>query len=535
MEGGNFVVHHQEWFGRQRVAVDRAVLPAGGALQLALGHRREAQLRGDDAGLLGQLARSGLPRRLFHPALPRSLGTVPELREAVEAGLPAARADLERLVRIPSIWADPAHAQDTERCAEAVAELARGAGAESVRIIRAEAGAQAVRGGRGVAGAPAVLAQWPAPRGQPTVLLYAHHDVQPTGGDQHWTSPPFEPTEREGRLYGRGAADDKAGVMTHLAVLRAYEGRPPVGVTLFIEGEEESGSPTLSALLLKHHGLLRADVIVIADSANPSVDVPALTTSLRGVVDCTIEVAMLQRPAHSGVFGGPAGDALTALCTALGSLHDAKGEVAVPGLVHGQSGAPDMDEAAFRSAAGLLDGVELLGTGTISDRMWCKPAVAVLGIDAPRVSEVSNVLLPSARAVVSLRIAPGDKVADAQRALAEHLASHVPWGAQVTVTPGTGVAEPFTLDATGQAYDAARRAFASAYGNATVETGIGGSIPFIAEFARAFPGAAVLVTGVGDPASRWHGIDESLHLEMFGRAVLAEALLLEELRHRQRT
>lgn len=444
-----------------------------------------------------------------------------ELRAAVDAVLAAARADLKRLVRIPSVWADPAHAPDTERCAETVAELARGAGGESVRIIRAGAGA------------PAVVAHWPAPPGQPTVLLYAHHDVQPTGGDEHWTSPPFEPTERDGRLYGRGAADDKAGVMTHLAVLRACRGSPPVGVTLFVEGEEESGSPTLPALLRAHHELLRADVIVIADAANPSVDVPALTTSLRGLVNCTVEVAMLHRPAHSGVFGGPAGDALTALCRALGSLHDDKGDVAVPGLVHGYADAPDLDEDTYRADAGLLDGVELLGTGTIPDRLWCKPAVAVLGIDAPRVCEASNVLLPSARAVVSMRVAPGQDVAAAQRALAAHLASHVPWGAQVSVTPGAGVAEPFTVDSAGDAYDAARRAFRAAYGNAVVETGIGGSIPFIAEFARTFPGAAVLVTGVGDPASRWHGIDESLHLEMFGRCVLAEALLLDELRHPQ--
>ncbi|MGH3795327.1 MAG: dipeptidase [Pseudonocardiaceae bacterium] len=443
---------------------------------------------------------------------------MPDLREAVSAALPAARADLERLVRIPSIWADPAHAQDTHRSAEAVAELARGAGAAAVRILQADGGA------------PAVVAQWPAPGAAPTVLLYAHHDVQPTGGDEQWTSPPFEPAERDGRLYGRGAADDKAGVMTHLAVLRAYHARPPVGVTLFVEGEEESGSPTLSALLREHHELLSADVIVIADAANPAVDVPALTTSLRGLVSVTVEVAMLERPVHSGLYGGPAGDALTALCTALGSLHDAKGEVAVPGLVRGQSTTPDLDEATFRSDAGLLDGVELLGTGTIPDRLWLGPAVSVLGIDAPRVSEVANVLLPRARAVVSMRIAPGQDAAAAQRALAEHLESHVPWGAQVSVTRNPGVAEPFTLEATGDAYDAARRAFAEAYGNAVVETGIGGSIPFIAEFARTFPGAAVLVTGVGDPASRWHGIDESLHLEMFGRAVLAEALLLDALR-----
>ncbi len=436
---------------------------------------------------------------------------------AVQAALPGARADLERLVRIPSVWADPAHAADTAASADVVAELARAAGATDTTIVAAPDGA------------PAVLAHWPAPPGAPTVLLYAHHDVQPTGGDEHWSSPPFEPTERDGRLYGRGAADDKAGVMTHLAVLRAYRGRPPVGVTLFVEGEEESGSPTLTALLAAHRDRLACDAIVIADAANPAVDVPALTTSLRGLVDVTVEVSMLERPVHSGVYGGPIGDALTALCRTLAALHDAHGEVAVPGLVRGRSDSPDLDEATFRSDAGLLPGVELIGGGTIPDRSWQSPAVAVLGIDAPRVAEASNVLLPRARALVSLRLAPGDDAAKAQHALAEHLRAHVPWGARVTVNPGPGTAEPFTIDATGAVYDAARRAFGSAYGNDVVETGIGGSIPFIAEFARTFPGAAVLVTGVGDPASRWHGIDESLDLAMFGRGVLAEALLLSEL------
>ena len=436
---------------------------------------------------------------------------------SVAAALPGARADLERLVRIPSIWADPAHADDTRHSADAVAELARDAGAADVTVVAADGGA------------PAVIAHFPGPADTPTVLLYAHHDVQPTGGDEHWTSPPFEPTERDGRLYGRGAADDKAGVMTHLAVLRAYEGRPPVGVTLFVEGEEESGSPTLPALLRTHKELLTCDVIVIADAANPAVDVPALTTSLRGLVDVTIEVAMLERPVHSGVYGGPVGDALTALCRTLATLHDADGEVAVPGLVQGSSPAPDIDEAVFRSDVGLLDGVQLIGSGTIPTRAWTKPAVAVLGIDAPRVVDSSNVLLPRARARVSLRLAPGDDAVKAQRALADHLEANVPWGAQVTVIPEPGIAEPFTIEGTGTAYDAARRAFAEAYGNPVVETGIGGSIPFIAEFARQFPGAAVLVTGVGDPASRWHGIDESLDLAMFGRGVLAEALMLAEL------
>lgn len=456
-------------------------------------------------------------------ALPSSPVTV-----AVEAVLPGARADLERLVRIPSIWADPAHAEDTRRSAEAVAELARAAGAAEVSVIAADGGA------------PAVLAHWPAASAagpasdpgagtSPTVLLYAHHDVQPTGGDEHWTSPPFEPTERDGRLYARGAADDKAGVLTHLAVLRACDGRPPVAVTLFVEGEEESGSPTLPALLREHHAALACDVIVIADAANASVDVPALTTSLRGLVDVTVEVSMLERPVHSGVYGGPVGDALTALCRTLASLHDENGEVAVPGLVHGSSDAPDVDEAVFRSDVGMLEGVELIGCGTIPERAWNKPAAAVLGIDAPAVDEASNVLLPRARAMVSLRLAPGDDAAKARDALTAHLRAHVPWGAHVEIGTRFGNAEPFSIDATGDAYDSARRAFAHAFGNEAVETGIGGSIPFIAEFARTFPGAAVLVTGVGDPASRWHGIDESLDLGMFGRGVLAEALLLADL------
>jgi acetylornithine deacetylase/succinyl-diaminopimelate desuccinylase-like protein len=451
------------------------------------------------------------------PAHAATTGPPSNVTTAVISVLPDARSDLERLVRIPSIWADPAHADDTRRSAEAVAALARDAGGQNVRIIAADEGA------------PAVVAHWPVPPGAPTVLLYAHHDVQPTGGDGLWTSPPFEPTERDGRLYGRGAADDKAGVLTHLAVLRAYGGRPPVGVTLFVEGEEESGSPTLTALLSEHHDALSCDVIVIADSANPAVDVPGLTTSLRGLVDVTIEVAMLERPAHSGVYGGPVGDALTALCRALASLHDERGDVAVPGLVSGTTDAPDPDEATWRADAGLLPSVDLIGTGSVAERLWLKPAAAVLGIDAPRTDAVSNVLLPRARAVVSLRLAPGDDASKAQRALAEHLEAHVPWGAQVTITPGRGIAQPFSLDTTASAYDAARRAFSTAYGAAVVESGLGGSIPFIAEFARTFPGAAVLVTGVGDPASRWHGIDESLHLEMFGRGVLAEALLLAEL------
>jgi acetylornithine deacetylase/succinyl-diaminopimelate desuccinylase-like protein len=438
-----------------------------------------------------------------------------DLRAAVSTALPGAQRDLEALARIPSISADPARAADVRRAADEVARLAGEAGAATVEVVDA-------------GGAPAVIATWPPPEGAPTVLLYAHLDVQPTGPVEEWTNPPFAPTVRDGRLYGRGAADDKAGVLMHLAVLRAFGGTPPVGVVLFIEGEEEIGSPTLTDLLAAHRDVLRSDVIVIADSSNVAVDVPAFTTSLRGLVDVVVEVRLLERPVHSGVFGGPVGDALTGLCRLLGTLHDEVGDVAVKGLHVATSDAADVDPAVFAASAGLCPGSELMGSGTIPERLWYRPAVAVLGMDAPSVAEASNVLLPHARAMVSLRIAPGDDAQRALQALTDHLEANAPWGAEVIVTPGA-TGEPFALEARGATYDVARAAFTEAYGNEVVEFGIGGSIPFIAEFARCYPGATVLVTGVGDPASRWHGIDESLHLGMWERACVAEAMLLSRL------
>ena len=439
-----------------------------------------------------------------------------DLRAAVAGQMAAARADLEELVRVPSVSSHEAHAGDVADACRTVAAHARDAGAARVRVVQAEGGL------------PAVMAHWPAPAGAPTVLLYAHLDVQPTGPVEQWTSPPFVPTEREGRVYGRGAADDKAGVVLHLAVLRAFGGRPPVGVVLFVEGEEEVGSPTLPALLAEHADDLRADVVVVADSSNPAVDVPAFTTSLRGLVDVLVEVRVLERPVHSGMFGGAVPDALTALCRLLATLHDDAGSVAVAGLHAARSDAPEPDPAVFAADAGLLPGVSTIGTGTVPERLWHGPAVTVLGMDVPSTAEASNVLLPRARAKVSLRLAPGQDVDAALAALTAHLRSAAVWGSQVEVTEGSR-GGPFSLEATGAVYDVARGAFAEAYGAAAVEAGIGGSIPFIAELARANPGATVLVTGVGDPASRWHGIDESLDLGMWERACLAEALLLARL------
>jgi acetylornithine deacetylase/succinyl-diaminopimelate desuccinylase-like protein len=438
-----------------------------------------------------------------------------DLSAAIDRVLPSVRADLEDLIRIPSVSADPARAADVQRSAEATAALFEAEGFD-VRIVRA--------GG----GAPAVIAKRPAPEGKPTVLLYAHHDVQPTGDVAEWTSPPFEPTERGDRLYARGAADDKAGIAAHLAAVRAFGNDLPVGVTVFVEGEEEIGSPTLTALLAEYSDDLSADVIVIADSGNFAIGQPALTISLRGLVDCSVEVRTLSHAVHSGLFGGVVPDALSTLCRLLATLHTDNGDVAVDGLHAGRAADLDYPVDRLREESGVLDGVKLIGSGSLVDRLWTRPAISVLAIDAPRVADASNTLVPVARAKVSLRLAPGDDAAKAMEALRSHLEQNAPWGAQVTVTDGQA-GQPIAIDAHGPRYEIARAAFAEAWGVQPVDMGMGGSIPFIAEFAEAFPGAAILVTGVEDPDTRAHGIDEGLHLAEFTKVCLAEAVLLRNL------
>jgi acetylornithine deacetylase/succinyl-diaminopimelate desuccinylase-like protein len=438
-----------------------------------------------------------------------------QLVERVREVLPSVRADLENLVRIESVWADPARRGEVHRSAQAVAELLTRAGFDDVRTVSE-------------GGAPAIIARHPAPVGAPTVLLYAHHDVQPEGDPAQWVSPPFEPTERDGRLYGRGSADDKAGIATHLAAFRAHGGRPPVGVTVFVEGEEESGSPSLGRLLAAHRDALAADVIVIADSDNWSTEVPALTVSLRGLADCIVEVATLDHGLHSGLWGGVVPDALSVLVRLLASLHDDDGNVAVAGLHESTAADVDYPAERVRAESGLLDGVREIGSGPVPQRLWAKPAITVIGIDTTPIAASSNTLIPRARAKVSMRVAPGGDAAAHLEALRTHLEKHAPWGAQVTVTPGD-VAQPYAIDADGPVYAAAREAFAQAWGSQPVEVGMGGSIPFIAEFAAAFPQATILVTGVEDPATQAHSVNESLHLGVLERAAAAEALLLGNL------
>jgi acetylornithine deacetylase/succinyl-diaminopimelate desuccinylase-like protein len=299
-------------------------------------------------------------------------------------------------------------------------------------------------------------------------------------------------------------------------------------VIVLVEGEEEIGSPTLARFLETFRDRLAADVVVLADSTNWTVDVPALTTSLRGGANVTVEVRTLRHGVHSGLYGGPVPDALTALCRLLATLHDERGDVAVSGLVAGTAEALDLAEARLRRDAGLIEGVQLIGTGGVTERLWARPAIAVIAIDAPSTAEASNTLIPVASATVSMRVAPGDDAARARSALVSHLESHAPWGARVTVWPG-GVAAPYTGRARGRGYRAAHSAFAEAWGEPPVDIGIGGSIPFIAAFAEVMPDAEILITGVEDPDTRAHGANESLHLGVFERACLAEALLLDRL------
>ncbi|MFL6120454.1 M20/M25/M40 family metallo-hydrolase [Actinophytocola sp.] len=442
------------------------------------------------------------------------MNSAEEQRIDIEKVLPAARAALEELVRIPSVSAVPTAALAT--AAELTAALFRDAGMPEVEII--DNGAH-----------PAVLARYPAPPGRPTVLLYAHHDVQPAGPPQTWTSPPFEPVERGGRLYGRGTSDDKAAVAAHLAAVLAHGGRPPCGVTVLVEGEEEIGSPALSTLLDRYRDRLAADVIVIADSENLVSGTPAFTTSLRGSTACVVELRTLAAGVHSGGFGGAAPDALTALCRLLATLHDEHGDVAVAGLTSGAEPAYDYPSTRFRADAGVLDGVELHGTGSVAARVWTKPAVSVLAIDAPPLATASNTLHAAARAKVGLRIAPGDDAPRAANALAEHLRTHAPFGARVSVTVNE-VAQPYQVDTTARWFAAAARAYRTAYGRDVVHIGSGGSIPFVAAFAETFPTATILITSAGaDNLSRAHGPDESVPLTEFARACHAEALLLGEL------
>ena len=449
------------------------------------------------------------------------------MRDAAASGIPAALADLGGLVRIPSIAFPGFDASEVQRSAEAVAALVEGLGLfETVEIRRAAIP------GSDETGQPAVLASRAARNGRPTILLYAHHDVQPVGEESLWESAPFEPTVRGGRLYGRGAADDKAGVMAHVAALRALTEALgadfDLGVALFIEGEEEAGSRSFARFLADNADALRADVIVVADSGNWDARTPALTVSLRGNTRFTLRVRTLEHASHSGMFGGAVPDAMMATVKLLATLWDEDGTVAVVGLEERDAETPAYTEETLRDEAGLPVGVSPIGRGTILSRIWNKPSITVTGIDAPSVANASNTLSPEIALVISARIAPGQPAREAYAAIEAHLRAHAPFGAQLTFSD-QDYGDAFLVDTSGWAVETALDAMHEAYGVEPVEIGVGGSIPFIADLVREFPAAQILVTGVEDPHARAHSPNESLHLETFRNAVLAEALLLEKL------
>lgn len=452
------------------------------------------------------------------------------LRESVQAGLPSAIAELSGLVRIPSVsWAafDEQHVIDSARAVEG---LVRELGVfDQVEVSRATIGDS------DSLGKPAVLATRAARNGKPTILLYAHHDVQPQGSDDDWESPPFEPTLRGDRLYGRGAADDKAGVMAHIAAIRALVETVgddfDLGLALFIEGEEESGSLSFKNFLLKHQEQLRSDIIVVADSDNWDINTPAITVALRGNVAFQFEVRTLAHASHSGMFGGAAPDAMLAAVKALATLHDDDGAVAVSGLTSQDMQTPEFTEDQFRQEAGLLDGVTPIGRGSILSRLWAQPAITVTGIDAPSVANASNTLLPVVTVRISVRVAPGQSAVDAREAIERHLSENTPFGAHIEFS-AYEMGDPFLVDTSDWAVTEAKTAMTDAWGVPAVETGIGGSIPFIADLVELFPEAQILVTGVEDPDTRAHSPNESLHLGVFHRAILAEAVLLARLNER---
>ncbi len=467
--------------------------------------------------------------------LPRAAKTQPypaleALKEHVLSGLPASIADLSALVRIPSVSWDGFDPANVAASAEAVKALFDGLGVfDSVEISRAEIASS------GVLGQPAVLATRAARSGKPTILLYAHHDVQPQGKEEEWESSPFEPTLRGDRLYGRGTADDKAGVMAHVAAIRAFVAAVgenfELGLVAFIEGEEEFGSRSFKNFLVKHREQLAADVIVVADSDNWDIDTPALTVALRGNVTFKLKISTLDHASHSGMFGGAAPDAILATIRLLSTLWAEDGSVAVTGLTSNESGTPDYDEERLREEAALLEGVRPIGHGSILSRLWMQPAITVTGIDAPRVLNASNTLSASITVKISARIAPGQSGDDAFRALEAHLMGHAPFGAQLQISD-VDRGNPFLVDTSGWAVADAKDAMRDAWGIDAVETGIGGSIPFIADLVEQFPAAQILVTGVEDPDTRAHSPNESLHLGVFRRAILTEAVLLAKLNDR---
>ncbi|MFJ6513844.1 dipeptidase [Streptomyces sp. NPDC091406] len=444
--------------------------------------------------------------------------TARPIPETVASLMPRAREELAELVAFQSV-ADPAvfPKSECEGAANWVADALRAEGFTDVALLDTPDGTQSVYG------------YLPGPAGAPTVLLYAHYDVQPPLDESAWISPPFELTERDGRWYGRGAADCKGGFIMHLLALRALkaDGGVPVSVKVIAEGSEEQGTGGLERYAEAHPELLRADTVVIGDTGNFRVGLPTVTATLRGMTMLRVQLDTLEGNLHSGQFGGAAPDALAAMIQLLASLRAEDGTTTVDGL----TGDADWDgiqypEAEFRQDAKVLDGVELIGTGTVADRIWARPAVTVIGIDCPAVVGATPSVQASARAQVSLRVPPGHDAAEATKLLTAHLESRAPWGARVKVEQ-VGQGQPFRADMTSPAYTAMADAMRDAYpGQEMQSSGMGGSIPLCNTLAGLYPEAEILLIGLSEPEAQIHAVNESVSPEELERMSVAEALFL---------
>ena len=423
--------------------------------------------------------------------------------------MPQLRRDLEALVRIRSVSVPGRIDEPLLAAFEMTSQLFADAGVTVDRLDLPDT-------------APVVTGEIPAPPGAPTVLLYSHYDVVPAGDETLWSSPPFEPTERDGALFGRGAADTKSNIVAHVGALRAWGGRPPVGIKLCIEGYEEIGSGALTAYPPTDPARFQADALVIGDMGSIRPGVPTLTTALRGMANVTVEVRTLESGKHSGQYGGAAPDALLALLRALASLHDGHGDVAVPGLDRNEWDGEQQPEADFRELGTVLDGMPLIGTGGLGSRVWSGPAITVIGIDAPSVDGAVNAVSPYARAVLNVRVHPEQDAVEAQDAVIRHLREQRPFGIELDVQPGA-TGNGFAAATTGPAYDAARAAWSAAWGRDVLLAGSGGSIPIVSALAQALPNAEALLVGTTDGFANIHGPDERLLLSEFENAVAAEA------------
>ncbi|MCZ3387081.1 MAG: M20/M25/M40 family metallo-hydrolase [Actinomycetia bacterium] len=443
-------------------------------------------------------------------------GSPDDLRERISAVMPGIIDDLTRLVAIPSC-AFPGFPPEPvlKMAAETVAWLHR-SGMPNARLLEVPDGYPVVYGDR------------PAPPGAPTVLLYAHYDVQPAPPEQGWTIDPWSPTVRDGRLYGRGAADDKSGIAMHAATLQAFGDGLAVGIKVVIEGEEETDSH-LEAFALANPDLFTADVYVIADGGNEQVGEPVIGVSTRGGVVLEVAVNTLEQPVHSGLFGGAAPDALLALMRMLATLHDDTGDVAVTGLAHSDWDGDDTDEQLFRRASGTLPGQPLVGTGRLSSRLWTRPAISVIGLDAPPTHGAVNALAPRAKAVVAMRIPPGADADHECQRLTEHLVAAAPWGVSVEVNP-TVLWPGWSTSPNGPFVTLAREAMTEVFGKPTGVIGSGGSIPLLTTLAEINPAAEFVLWGAEDGAqANIHSADESVDLAELERAALAQTIFVARL------